>query len=496
MARARRILSRSCLAYSANKPGRRSMAESKHRTPHHNRNAYDPARQRLRELERAIRAHSGGEPDQFLPPVARALLLIQRNRGATLGAAELLDRLEVWAQTHAPAARKSQLQEATSGAIGRPFLDKADPLARRIGLTYASRQRLRIRTIGSCDVDKRARAQLAKLRKRKRERARSAAKRRAAGAATRQEFLATNCLSRTQPWLAAGTSRRTWYRRQTTFGTGPLPVGTGPLPSPDDAIGTGPSPHISLTARQTTCANAVTPAAPARRTGNRRALPAQSEPPALARDGGRRSASAPHSAVASGPPANPGDGTPDLFLGKPDGAAGIEQASNGVSALCTRDDRGQQMLLLQRWGATPRKAQSVIADCYTKIPQRTIKDAFRGASLRAGSNKNRLQWLIEQMRRASRDPHGYRVPTRAPRPSDGTAVRAILRIFAIERKSRLTTVEIHAALPKRPYGTIKARLASMIRKGQLRRVQSGLYEIPDGANDRARGSLASGDGQV
>jgi hypothetical protein len=51
-----------------------------------------------------------------------------------------------------------------------------------------------------------------------RERARKAAKRRAGGAVTREEYLAVfKC--RTKPWEAAGVSRAQWYRRKAGTGT-------------------------------------------------------------------------------------------------------------------------------------------------------------------------------------------------------------------------------------------------------------------------------------
>ncbi len=260
------------------------------------RNPFDYASQRLRELERAIDGGAGGDAGQFLPPVARALLLIRRSNTVALDADGLFERLELWAERRAPGASKSLLRKAVDGAIARPYLDKADALARRLGLTYAARQRLLIRTIGACDVSKRGRAELAKRRKRKRERARIAAKRRAAGAVPREEFLARS-LTRAQPWVDSGVSRRTWYRRLAAAGTGALPAGTRALPSTMPVADTGVSPDISSTAQQPTGANDVLRPAPARRTGNRRALPAHGEPPVLTGNGGRRSASPPSSSV-------------------------------------------------------------------------------------------------------------------------------------------------------------------------------------------------------
>lgn len=53
-----------------------------------------------------------------------------------------------------------------------------------------------------------------KASKRQQDRARKAARRRAAGAVPRTEYLAQNALSRTKPWEDEGISRRTWERRR------------------------------------------------------------------------------------------------------------------------------------------------------------------------------------------------------------------------------------------------------------------------------------------
>jgi hypothetical protein len=88
---------------------------------------------------------------------------------------------------------------------------KADPLGKYLGINYATRHQLGIRTIGARDVTKRARTL---LRKRK-DKATKAAKRRANGARPHSESRTA-----TKPWRALGMSRRTWYRRRRgTVGT-------------------------------------------------------------------------------------------------------------------------------------------------------------------------------------------------------------------------------------------------------------------------------------
>jgi hypothetical protein len=85
----------------------------------------------------------------------------------------------------------------------------ADNLARFLGVTYAQRQALGIRTIGSIDVKKGARRVL----RQRKDRLYRERKRRAAGARPRAEYEA-NSLSRIKPWLAEGISRSTWERKR------------------------------------------------------------------------------------------------------------------------------------------------------------------------------------------------------------------------------------------------------------------------------------------
>jgi hypothetical protein len=118
------------------------------------------------------------------------------------------------------------------GSITRKHLN-ADNLARFLGVTYAQRQALRLTTIGSIDVKKRARKELRKRRDRiARER-----KRRALGMRPQSESL-----SATQPWKELGMSRRTWERRRNrardaTLSTAVLLKGEDRLASPEGKQG-------------------------------------------------------------------------------------------------------------------------------------------------------------------------------------------------------------------------------------------------------------------
>jgi hypothetical protein len=91
---------------------------------------------------------------------------------------------------------------------------RADDVAHMLRVTYAERIAIRATTIGAIDANKRARTLIRKQRARHRERAR----RRANGAIPRERSL-----SRTQPWIAEGISRRTWYRRRNRVGTNTWP---------------------------------------------------------------------------------------------------------------------------------------------------------------------------------------------------------------------------------------------------------------------------------
>jgi hypothetical protein len=95
--------------------------------------------------------------------------------------------------------------ELLDRALGERPKRRADKLGKYLGLSYATRQELQIRTIGANDVTKRTR----KLLRKRKDRAAKAAKRLANGAQPHRESL-----SRTKPWEAEGMSRRTWERRQ------------------------------------------------------------------------------------------------------------------------------------------------------------------------------------------------------------------------------------------------------------------------------------------
>jgi hypothetical protein len=118
-------------------------------------------------------------------------------------------RDQVWSLMQTGKRMGGEITEAEAIAIADqaaeiPYVWKADQLAKYLGLTYAQRQALRITTIGSVDIGKRARRVL----RQRKDRLAKERKRRAAGMRPQSESL-----SATKPWRELGMSRAAWYRR-------------------------------------------------------------------------------------------------------------------------------------------------------------------------------------------------------------------------------------------------------------------------------------------
>jgi hypothetical protein len=153
-----------------------------------------------------------------LEQVACCLIRMARKKiGIKPSRADLLDRLNVWCEAWAPDTCIKLRRDAVRDVWRRPRIDKADEVAKSLNIGLIERTRLKLTTIGACDVTRNQRAKLAKIRKRDADRQRAALKRAKArakpGAVTRAEYLAKS-LSRMQPWEAEGVSRRTWERRR------------------------------------------------------------------------------------------------------------------------------------------------------------------------------------------------------------------------------------------------------------------------------------------
>jgi hypothetical protein len=93
--------------------------------------------------------------------------------------------------------------------LDKPLRFTADWLAQRLNVTEEERTRLGITTIGSIEKTSAERKAERKERKRVRDRRNKEHQRRTEGRKPRAQSL-----SKTQPWKAAGISRRAWYYRR------------------------------------------------------------------------------------------------------------------------------------------------------------------------------------------------------------------------------------------------------------------------------------------
>lgn len=160
---------------------------------------------RLRDLAQLIRGRHGIE----LPNdnAGRLLVEIVAHHLAMLSG-NPVDRIDRWVGLWAPWYRIGDLAELRVEVLRFPKRWKADQLAWVLGLNEFDRRALGITTIGAVDMSKRERM----ARRRQRARARRMAKHRANGVKPRAQYLAS--VKSATPWVAAGISRATWYRRQ------------------------------------------------------------------------------------------------------------------------------------------------------------------------------------------------------------------------------------------------------------------------------------------
>ena len=121
-------------------------------------------------------------------------------------------RIKSFVELSAPWMTANETAALIDRITSQPIRWRADKLAHRLNLTEVDRRQLGIRTIGAVDMSKQEREQARKLRDRQRKRQ----KRRAAKKQLRADYIATHSTNRTKPWIAAGISRRSWYRRHGT----------------------------------------------------------------------------------------------------------------------------------------------------------------------------------------------------------------------------------------------------------------------------------------
>jgi hypothetical protein len=113
----------------------------------------------------------------------------------------------LWLGLWAPWMSEAEAEALIEQVLAKPLRWRADKLAARLNLNQAERQRLRIVTIGACDVLLAERM----ARRRAKGQARDEARRRRKGAKPRAIYEA-NSISRNKPWEAVGMSRASWYR--------------------------------------------------------------------------------------------------------------------------------------------------------------------------------------------------------------------------------------------------------------------------------------------
>jgi hypothetical protein len=223
---------------------------------------FSRARKRLRELERIISDRHGCVPatddaDLYLGPVANCFYAIAAGRDRSVSVDGIVKLFWFWCQCQrwAPHVSSDEATEIVRHVhAGSSKLVADDVLGKALRLTYADRDRLKIRAIGCLDADKALRKKLAKARRRERDRLRAAEKRKANGATPRSVYEASS-LSKTKPWEAEGISRRTYERRRkkAAVRTGDIDASASPHLADVDASA---SPHPCINMGRRTCVSA------------------------------------------------------------------------------------------------------------------------------------------------------------------------------------------------------------------------------------------------
>jgi hypothetical protein len=101
---------------------------------------------------------------------------------------------------------EDELMKLKDRVFDKPRRFKPDTLARRFGVTIALRDQLRLTTIGAIDCNRTQRLERRKVKRAKN----STARRRKAGAISREEYELGSAAS-TKPWEALGICKRTYY---------------------------------------------------------------------------------------------------------------------------------------------------------------------------------------------------------------------------------------------------------------------------------------------
>lgn len=178
------------------------------------RGNWRPSREmmRLREIEKVIRVRHGRHvPDPGNTDDRDTCVAYIRAAAFSLAG----QGLEAWCARWAPWATSADITPIIADAAKRRRMMNANGVAGLIGVKMEERTRLGLKTIGACDLTASERKAAMRDRKRDRDRERQQLKRRAEGRRLRNSPEG-HSISKLQPWLAEGISRRTWYRRRGT----------------------------------------------------------------------------------------------------------------------------------------------------------------------------------------------------------------------------------------------------------------------------------------
>lgn len=160
---------------------------------------------RMAELFRVFCRLYGGAPlpddDAGRDDIKLAFQVLSHTSKAALNMADV-------ARTWAPWFPAEELDALIADVVAHPRRFKADTIAARMGITYEIRSLLKLRTIGAIDKPAAVRA----AERREQQRLAKEQKRRAAGIPTIAE--ARTMRARKEPWIEAGLTRSTWYRRR------------------------------------------------------------------------------------------------------------------------------------------------------------------------------------------------------------------------------------------------------------------------------------------
>lgn len=176
---------------------------------------------RLHEYERIIRSRHGrflpeGAGHEFLIAVAHSLQVHKSKSG------DVLTHLRGWCGRWAPwflhPDNAETLEKIAESVRHRVHDLRAQAVAKLLQVKFSERVRLKLRTIGACDVSPARRKEMMAAKKLESDRAYRRAQRLAEGRKDRDEWLAENSVSLEKPWIAAGVSRATWYRQKRETG--------------------------------------------------------------------------------------------------------------------------------------------------------------------------------------------------------------------------------------------------------------------------------------